>query len=344
MTARTVRVFFYGSYMNRAVLGEADLRPDRLDVARLDEFDIRIGPRANLVPAPGRCVYGVVADATHEELARLYAHAQAVLGETYAPSPVLVQAASGTWLPALCYLAAAMTPRTPDPAYVERIVAPAREHGFPAWYIARLEAQGHPTGPGGSTLDDGVFARRPAALAAIEGETARLGFAMASEPKTGALLAALAAAKPGGRFLELGTGTGIGTSWLLDGMDAAARLETVDTDPRVVEVARAALGADARVTFHVQDGGAFLAAATPASYDLVYADAWPGKFSHLDVALALLRPGGLYVIDDLLPQANWPDGHGDKVRALVADLDARPGFTTVRLAWASGLLLAVRGS
>ena len=54
---------------------------------------------------------------------------------------------------------------------------------------------------------------------------------MASEPKTGALLAALAASKPGGRLLELGTGTGLGTAWLLSGMDADSHLDTVDTDP-----------------------------------------------------------------------------------------------------------------
>ena len=192
------------------------------------------------------------------------------------------------------------------------------------------------------TLDDGVFARRPAALAAIERETARLGFTMASEPKTGALLATLAAMKPGGRLLELGTGTGIGSAWLLDGMDAAARLDTVDTDAAVVEVARTVLGADPRVTFHVADGAAFIERASPDSVDLIYADAWPGKFSHLAAALSLLRPGGLYFIDDLLPQANWPDGHDAKVRALVAEIEGRAGFATVRLAWASGLMLVVR--
>lgn len=74
------------------------------------------------------------------------------------------------------------------------------------------------------------------------------------------------------------------------------------------------------------------------------ADAWPGKFSHLDEALALRRPGGLYVIDDRLPQANWPEGPDPKVPRLVDDLERRREFVTVRLAWASGFMLVVRRS
>jgi predicted O-methyltransferase YrrM len=191
-------------------------------------------------------------------------------------------------------------------------------------------------------MNDTIDTRTPAAVAAIQADTARLGFSMASEAKTGALLAVLAAAKPGGRLLELGTGTGLGTAWLLSGMDASSRLDTVDTDPVVVEVARRHLGADARVALRLEDGAAFLARADPDTYDLIYADAWPGKFTHLDAALGCLRQGGFYVIDDLLPQANWPAGHADKVDALIADLERRREFAVVRLAWASGLMLVVR--
>ena len=78
---------------------------------------------------------------------------------------------------------------------------------------------------------DDTSALRPPALHWLQRETKALGFDMASEPRTGALLATLAASKPGGRFLELGTGTGFGTAWLLSGMDDASRLETVDVDP-----------------------------------------------------------------------------------------------------------------
>ena len=189
---------------------------------------------------------------------------------------------------------------------------------------------------------DEVIGRTPRALAAIQRDTAASGFDMASEPKTGALLAVLAASKPGGQLLELGTGTGLGTAWLLSGMDATARLDTVDSDARVAAIARQHRANDARVTFHVMDGAAYLAQAAPQTCDLIYADALPGKFTQLDQALSLLRRGGIYLIDDLLPQANWPPGHAAKVPLLIEALERRPQFASVKLAWASGLMVVVR--
>jgi predicted O-methyltransferase YrrM len=191
-------------------------------------------------------------------------------------------------------------------------------------------------------MNDAEIRRRPEAVRGIVSDTDAMSFNMISEAKVGALLATLAASKPGGRLLELGTGTGHGTAWILAGMDPASTLDTVDTDERVVAIARRHLGADTRVRFHVVDGAEFLRSAPTGRFDLVYADAWPGKFGHLDEALALLRPGGIYVIDDLLPQANWPEGHASKVAPLINDIERRDEFATVRLSWASGLMLVVR--
>ncbi|MCG8460575.1 MAG: gamma-glutamylcyclotransferase [Holophagales bacterium] len=142
MSEPKVWVFFYGSYMNPAVLREVDLIPEGFEVARLDGYDIRIAPRANLVPSSQHSVYGVLAEASHAELERLYAHAEQVLGEVYHPYPVLTQSASGSWFPALCYIASSMEPGQADLAYVGRIVDPARDFGFPSWYLERLEAAG----------------------------------------------------------------------------------------------------------------------------------------------------------------------------------------------------------
>jgi predicted O-methyltransferase YrrM len=90
------------------------------------------------------------------------------------------------------------------------------------------------------------------------------------------------------------------------------------------------------------DGLDYVHAQPPGSFDLVFADAWPGKYEALDETLALLKRGGLYVIDDMLPQPNWPQGHAPRVDALVERLRSHPDLTTVTLGWASGLVIAAR--
>src|ERR1700738_2773644 len=98
-------------------------------------------------------------------------------------------------------------------------------------------------------MDDATNLKPPTAVNAIERETSAVGFNMAGEPRTGALLRMLAASKPGGAMLELGTGTGLSTAWILDGMDAAATLITVDSETKYCEIARHYLQHDRRVSF-----------------------------------------------------------------------------------------------
>jgi len=165
---------------------------------------------------------------------------------------------------------------------------------------------------------------------------------MASDELTGSLLRVLAASKPAGALLELGTGTGMGASWILSGMDAASTLDTVDHDEAVVGIARQFLGHDSRVRFHVSDGAAFLASLAGRQFDLIFADTWPGKFNHLEDALSLLRPSGIYVGDDLLPQPSWPDGHAPKIPEFLHALQQQPDSHVTRLAWSTGLVLATK--
>ena len=191
-------------------------------------------------------------------------------------------------------------------------------------------------------MDDLEYIRQPEALAAILERTQALSFNMASEPRTGALLRTLAASKPSGRLLELGTGTGIATAWLLAGMDAGSTLISVDTDAQVQLVARECLGSDSRLSLITEDGATFLGRQTPESFDLVFADAMPGKYEALDDALAVVKSGGFYIIDDMLPQPNWPEGHAEKVPILLDRLATDRRFVVAPITWASGVVVAVR--
>ena len=183
----------------------------------------------------------------------------------------------------------------------------------------------------------------PNTVLIIRERSAALGFDMNCDDVTGALLQTLAASKPGGRILELGTGTGLSTAWLLAGMDNAARLVTVEMERDYSHVAQEILK-DERVKFVVEEGSSFLKnhQEKANSYDLVFADTWPGKFWDLELALALVKIGGFYVIDDLSPQANWPEGHGEKVEGLIAGLEQREDFMVGKLGCSSGLMIATR--
>ncbi len=182
----------------------------------------------------------------------------------------------------------------------------------------------------------------PQQLTAIELETEQLGFQMASVHETGALLRQLAKETPDGHIVELGTGTGIATCWLLDGMDNDSTFESVDIDPEAQSVAISHLGKDARLKLVCEDAEAYLLKQPKCSVDLLFADAWPGKFSHLDQALGLIRVGGVYVGDDLLPQESWPEGHAPKVPAFIEAVNSHSNFETVYWPWSTGILLARR--
>lgn len=182
----------------------------------------------------------------------------------------------------------------------------------------------------------------PKNLEAIEKDTKQSGFTMPSDRKTGSLLKTLASSKPGGRFLELGTGTGLSTAWILSGMDPAATLHSADNDETVLQIAQNHLGDDSRVTFFCNDGEKVIQKSEPESYDFIFADAWPGKYHLLDETLSLLKIGGFYVIDDMSPQPNWPENHPAKVDQLLEILDQKENLSVCRLEWSTGVVICTR--
>jgi predicted O-methyltransferase YrrM len=191
-------------------------------------------------------------------------------------------------------------------------------------------------------MDDHTYIDLPAVLPAIEEETRRLNFKMGSEVRTGVLLQMLAASKPGGLLLELGTGTGLGTAWLLEGMDPGARLISADNDPACLEVAKRHLGKDERVEFREGDGSAVIDSLQGSQFDLLFADTWPGKFWDLEKAVHLVKEGGFYIIDDLLPQESWPEGHAEKVPPLLEQIRNHPDLVSCRISWSTGLVIATK--
>jgi len=164
---------------------------------------------------------------------------------------------------------------------------------------------------------------------------------MASDLYTGSLLKTLVAAKTGGRILELGTGSGLATSWILGGMDKGALLVTVENNEMLLSVAQQNLK-DYRIQFVLEDGYKWLKEYKDEKFDLIFADAMPGKYDLFEEAFSLLKPGGFYIIDDMLPQPNWPEGHAERVASFVNFLESRNDIVLTKLNWSTGIIIAVK--
>lgn len=182
----------------------------------------------------------------------------------------------------------------------------------------------------------------PQPLQAIMNRTREVGFTMSSDTLTGSLLRTLAASKPAGNMLELGTGTGLSTCWMLDGMDQSATLLSIDNDQETLRIAKEFLGKDSRLTLTEADGATWLKNNTTRKFDLVFADTWPGKYFQLEEVLAMVQPGGLYIVDDMTAQPNWPPDHPAKAKAFIRQLENRKDLAVTKLHWATGIIIATK--
>lgn len=165
---------------------------------------------------------------------------------------------------------------------------------------------------------------------------------MPSDILTCSLLRTLAASKPRSKFLELGTGTGLSTSWILDGMDNDSSIVSVDNDKVLLSIADSFLGQDGRLTLIHADGEDWVKANRGLKFDYIFADTWHGKYLLLDEVLEMLNEGGLYIVDDMLPQPNWPDGHQEKAINFVESLERRKDLLLAKQHWATGIIIAVK--
>ncbi|MGB3144835.1 MAG: class I SAM-dependent methyltransferase [Maribacter sp.] len=169
-----------------------------------------------------------------------------------------------------------------------------------------------------------------------------IGFTMPSDLYVGSMLKTLISSKPSGYFLELGTGIGLSLSWMVDGMDENSKLISVDNDAELIGIANTYFGADSRLQLVCEDGAEWIKDNLTKRFDLIFADAWPGKYGQLDEVLKMVKVGGYYVIDDMSQQPNWPAGHDENVKQLIGYLEGRNDFQITKMNWSTGLVLAVR--
>jgi hypothetical protein len=132
----SIDAFFYGLYMDDAVLRGAGVTPRSPRKASAHGYALRIGKRATLVTAPGSVAWGMVYALTPDDLAKLYG---APGLEAYRPEQIEVALENRALIPVRVYNLAqppAADERNPD--YAEKLKAAMTRLGFPASYVASI--------------------------------------------------------------------------------------------------------------------------------------------------------------------------------------------------------------
>lgn len=190
-------------------------------------------------------------------------------------------------------------------------------------------------------MRDEVCTHIPLQYESIVNATKKFSFNMSSDLYTGSMLKTLVASKLSGRILEIGTGGGLATSWIIEGMDKDSHLITIENDPTLIDIAQQRLP-DRRVEFVLKDGYEWIQNYNDEKFDLIFADAMPGKYDLFEETIDLLNEGGFYIIDDMLPQPNWPEGHAERVKLFINEVENRKDLVLTKLNWSTGIIIAVK--
>lgn len=191
-------------------------------------------------------------------------------------------------------------------------------------------------------MNDDISTNLPPQFNEIKKVSEALGFTLTCDLYTGSILRTLATSKPSANILELGTGTGLSLAWIVNGMDDNSKVLSIDNDPKLVDIANSYFQNDNRVSIECSDGKEWLESYHGEKFDLVFADAYPGKIFDKEKVLDLIKVGGFYVIDDLTIKPEWSDEHQQKIQDLTADMERLENFQITKLNWSTGLIIAAK--
>ena len=199
-----------------------------------------------------------------------------------------------------------------------------------------------------------VSLREPPLLYRLREETAALPHAvMQISPEQGQFMALLAELVGARRVLEVGTFTGYSALVVALALPADGRIITCDVDEEMTAIARrywAEAGVadkiDLRLGPAVDTLDALLADGGAGTFDYAFVDADKENYeAYYERSLALLRQGGLMVIDNVLwsgavADPNQKDADTNAIRALNAKLHGDERVSLSLLPVSDGITLA----
>ncbi|WP_067625992.1 O-methyltransferase [Alicyclobacillus acidiphilus] len=158
-------------------------------------------------------------------------------------------------------------------------------------------------------------------------------------PEVGQLLRIFSGLKPNARVAEIGTGLGVGSAWILSGIEPNTTFFTVELERERVELVSKIFEGVPNV--HVLQGD-WKQILSYGPFDFAFVDAKSAKHEEADDLIDAMMVNGLILLDDFTPIEHWPEewrGKPDVVREKWMN-DERLFCTEVRTSESNSVLVA----
>ena len=136
-----MEVFFYGLFMDVNVLLRNGIKPSNLRRGYLNDYSLKIGNRASLIPCKNEKSYGIVMTINKDAIHNLYAEASVA---DYIPETVNIITDTNDSIIATCYNLPSETLTGTNDLYAISLYNLAKKEGFPDGYLKNIKLMGKP--------------------------------------------------------------------------------------------------------------------------------------------------------------------------------------------------------
>lgn len=131
-----MEVFFYGLFMDEAILTKSGVTPTNPRIGCLKNYALKIGNRASLLPSEGERAYGIVMTVNNETIEGLYTEPSVA---DYIPETVEVVLDKNELVKATCYNLPTNLLSGTNQSYARALHKLGMAKGLPLEYLSKIK-------------------------------------------------------------------------------------------------------------------------------------------------------------------------------------------------------------
>ena len=129
-------VFFYGLFMDQSILLKNGIQPSNQRKGYLNNYTLKIGNRASLIPCQNERSYGMLMTIDDDTIHQLYAEASVA---DYVPEEVKIITDANEIVTAICYNLPSESLTGTNKVYARALYKLAQKKGFPDDYLEKIK-------------------------------------------------------------------------------------------------------------------------------------------------------------------------------------------------------------